>query len=176
MVLPDDGVPRTRTTCCSSNISASLITVCVLWQIPSSAICFGCEEVSDGVSTSSACCLFPVTLLACCLRGVHKLTLYTGDPSSRDLPRQFREPLANPNRQLAFIFEELHIASMIHEDITVDKCRFEFLKIIASKQFRSHFFDPREQLVLIPLSYLLDCGLCVTGLFGVMFWRGVHGG
>jgi hypothetical protein len=117
-----------------------------------------------------------VTLLACCLRCVHKLTLYTGGLPSRDLPRQFREPLANPNWQLAFNFEELHIASMIHEDITVDKCLFEYLKIGASKQSRSHLLDLRDQLVLIPLFYLLDCGLCVTGLLGVMLWNGVHGG
>jgi hypothetical protein len=24
--------------------------------------------------------------------------------------------------------------------------------------------------------YLVDCGLCLAGLLGVMFWKGVHGG
>jgi len=64
------------------------------------------------------------------------------------------ESLANPNRQLAFNFEELYIASMVHEDITVDKCLFEYLKIGVSKQSRSHLLDPRDQLILIPLFWL----------------------
>jgi len=97
---------------------------------------------------------------------------HTGGLPSRGLPRQLRETLANPNRQLAFIFEEPHIASMIHEVVLVDKCGFEFLKIVIFEQSPSLFVDPLEQVVFIPLFYLLECGLCVAGLLG----KGVHGG
>src|SRR2546423_8786913 len=101
---------------------------------------------------------------------------HTGGLPSRDLYRQIHELVANPNRQIASIFEESHIATIFHEDIPADKCFFECLKIVIFKQSWSLPLDPLKQLVLIPLFYLLDCGLCLAGLFGVMFLKGVHGG
>jgi len=65
---------------------------------------------------------------------------------------------------------------MVHEDFLVDKCGFEFLKIAILEQSRLLLLDPPEQVVFIPLFYLLKCGLCVAGLLRVMFLKGFHGG
>src|SRR2546423_11579664 len=122
---------------------------------------------SASVSASLACCLFPLTLLACCLCSVHKPTLCTGGLLSRDLPRHIRELVANPNRQIASIFEEPHITSIFQEDTPADKCGFEFLNIVTSKQSRSLLLDPLKQLVRIPLFYLLDRGLAWLAWLGL---------
>jgi len=54
VVLPDDGVPRTRTVNSLSNISASLLTVFVRGQVPSRSL--SCARGGDdGACSVNAC-------------------------------------------------------------------------------------------------------------------------